>query len=111
MGQIMTVGCACGYSRSVTIGGGMRDFKTNSCFPHYCKSCGLVDVNVQAQPLACPHCQSQEVVAYGVAPVSIPSEGYSGVQWGNYSAPRKGNLCPECKQMTLEFQSTFMMFD
>ena len=111
MGKIMQVACPCGFETTVTIGGGMRDHRTNSSFPHYCKTCGMVGVNVMAKPIECPHCHSQEVTAYGVPPVSIPDEQYSGVQWGNYNAPRSGNLCPQCKEMTLEFTSTIMMFD
>jgi hypothetical protein len=111
VGQIMTVGCPCGYSKSVTIGGGMRNFQTDSRFPYYCDSCGLVEVNIQAQPLACPSCQSQDLIRYGLAPVSLPDQGIPSVQWGRYEACRTGHLCPKCKQMTLEFKSTDIMFD
>jgi hypothetical protein len=51
MGQIIQVACPCGFSQSVKISGGMRDFKTNATFPHYCKICGLVDVNVTASSI------------------------------------------------------------
>ncbi len=89
----------------------MRDFQTNSRFPHYCQDCGLVDVNVQAKPIACPSCQSTAVIAYGQEPISLPSDERAGVDWGGYCAPRTGNLCPKCKQMTLEFESPSIMFD
>lgn len=111
MGQTQKVACPCGFRSSVTIGGGMRDHQTDSRFPHYCKTCGLVDVNVQAKPLQCPRCQSQDVVQYGLPPVSLPGEGYPSVQWGKCGAYRTGNLCPQCKQMTLEFKEVTMMFD
>lgn len=111
MGQIQNVECACGYRRSVTIGGGMRNFQTDSRFPHYCKTCGLVDVNVKAMPLQCPSCQAQDIVQYGLPPVSLPGDGHPSVQWDNYGAYRTGNLCPQCQQMTLEFKEITMMFD
>lgn len=110
MGQIMKVGCSCGFSKTVRIGGGMRDHQTNSTFPHYCESCGLVDVNVMASPLQCSYCLSEKVVAYGQQATSLPSER-RGIQWGKFDAPVSGNLCPQCKQMTLEFKGTVMMFD
>lgn len=111
MGQIQSVSCACGFSKSVKIGGGMRNHLTNSTFPHYCKTCGMVDVNVTASPIECPTCHSQEVSAYGVPPISLASEHNTSVQWGKYGAPRKGNLCPQCQEMTLEFSNNVMMFD
>lgn len=111
MGQIQSASCACGFSSTITVGGGMRDFQTNAPFPHYCKTCGLVNANMQADPIACPTCQSQEVIAYGQPPISLPSEGRPGVEWGGYKAPRTGNLCPKCKEMTLEFEPATIMFD
>jgi hypothetical protein len=111
MGQIIQVACPCGFSQSVKVSGGMRDFKTNATFPHYCKTCGLVDVNVTASSIECPTCHSQEVAAYGVPPISLPFEGYTSVQCREYSAPYSGNLCPQCQKMTLVFTNNVMMFD
>ena len=110
MGQIMKVGCSCGYGKSVRIGGGMRDHQTNSTFPHYCEKCGVVDVNVMVSPVQCPYCESEKVIAYGQQSTSLSSDR-KAIQWGNYDAPVSGNLCPQCKQMTLEFKGTMMMFD
>jgi hypothetical protein len=111
MGQRQNVKCQCGYRRSVTIGGGMRNYQTDSRFPHYCKTCGLVDVNIQSTPLKCPDCHSPDVMQYGLPPISLPGDGRLSVQWGKYEAYRTGNLCPQCQQMTLEFTNTTMMFD
>ena len=33
------------------------------------------------------------------------------VQCFNYGAHKTGNLCPYCKEMTLEFQSADIIFD
>ena len=111
MGQRQNIGCQCGYSSTVTIGGGMRDFQKDSRFPHYCKTCGVVDVNVQVEPRQCPRCDSQDVAQYGLPPISLLGEGYPSVQWGKCGAYRTGNLCPQCKEMTLEFKNITMMFD
>jgi hypothetical protein len=110
MGQIIRVSCQCGFNTSATIGGGMTTFKTDSSFPFYCEKDGLIEVNVQKE-IICPCCQSKDIYQYGKAPVSIEKEGYGGVQWGNYSAHRHGNLCPKCKKMTLELGPSEIYFD
>jgi hypothetical protein len=74
MGSIHGTRCKCGRESSVTIGGGMRDFKQDSRFPFYCKNCGLVSVNVQDKNLICPSCESSEIHEYGKPPISIRDE-------------------------------------
>lgn len=113
MGSIRQVSCPCGFKSSVKVGGGMRDFRTNSTFPFYCEKCGLVEVNVTKEPLHCPKCNSTEVKQYGIPPISEPPIINRGaLEWGNYKADLKGHLCPSCKQKTMEFLSAGeIMFD
>ena len=113
MGQIHSTRCDCGQSASVKIGGGMLNFKHDSRFPFYCEACGLVSVNVQAEKLECPHCYSDQVLEYGKPPISIRVEGdnHPRFEWDNYKAYWKGNLCPDCKQHTMRFGPTEIMFD
>jgi len=113
MGSIRKVSCPCGFNSSVKIGGGMRDFRKNSTFPFYCKTCGLVEVNVTREELCCPKCTSKEVKQYGIPPISdLPEIKRGSVSWDNYRAELKGHLCPACKQKTMEFLSAGeIMFD
>ena len=113
MGSIRRVSCSCGFNSTVKVGGGMRDFKTNSTFPFYCEDCGLVDVNITNEKLHCPKCNSIKVLQYGVPHISEPpiiNRGF--VSCWNYQADPKGHLCPSCKQKTMEFLSAGeIMFD
>lgn len=113
MGSIHDTRCECGHATSVTIGAGMRDFQTNSKFPFYCEECGLVDVNVSAEKAQCPKCHSEAVLQYGKPPISIPVEGddHPRLSWDRYKAYWHGNLCPNCKQHTMRFGPSRMMFD
>ena len=113
MGSIHGTRCKCGRESSVTIGGGMRDFREDSRFPFYCKDCGLVSVNVQDKNLICPTCESSDIHEYGKPPISIRDESdeYVAIQCGNFKAYRHGNLCPSCKEHTMRFGPTQIMFD
>jgi Zn finger protein HypA/HybF involved in hydrogenase expression len=113
MGSFHGTRCKCGRESSVTIGGGMRDYKVNSKFPFYCKECGLVSVNVQLENLKCPTCGSADINEYGKPPISIRDEAdeYPAIEWGNYMAYRHGNLCPNCKEHTMRFGPPETMFD
>jgi ssDNA-binding Zn-finger/Zn-ribbon topoisomerase 1 len=68
----------------------------------------------------CPSCGDPNATQYG-APTSWwlainlgkkPAEAQTALQWGSREVPATGNLCPECKQMTLQFSSMpSIMFD
>lgn len=113
MGSIRKVACPCGFKSSVKVGGGMRDFQTNSTFPFYCEKCGLVEVNVAIDDLCCPKCKTPDVKQYGIPPISEPPLINRGsVSWGKYQADPKGHLCPVCNHKTMEFLSAGeIMFD
>ena len=111
MGQISSAKCKCGYRTSISTGGSMSEYMEKCYFPFYCKDCGLVSINYRITPIHCPDCESVDVKEYGKHPISIESTKYSFLQCFNYGAPKKGNLCPECKEMTLEFQNPEIFFD
>ena len=111
MGQISSAKCKCGYRTSISTGGSMSEYMEKCYFPFYCKDCGLVSINFRITPIHCPDCESIDVKEYGKHPISIESTEYSFLQCFNYGAPKKGNLCPECKEMTLEFQNPEIFFD
>jgi Zn finger protein HypA/HybF involved in hydrogenase expression len=98
--------CACGYYSRVTTGGLSESFKKESYFPFYCKSCGVVDVNVQLSGKSCPDCQSKNILEYGTPGMSLPNGDTSYVYCFNHKTPTVGNFCPRCNQMTLKFDSS-----
>ena len=111
MGNIRDARCACGFRRSVKIGGGMADHRENSAFPFYCKTCGLISINIAKEKRICPSCNSTEITQYGKAPVSLPGPHHSAVQWGNYQARAVDHLCPQCNKHTMVFSGPSVMFD
>lgn len=111
MGSSHKGSCECGYEVSVTVGGNRKTHLQDSSFPCYCEKCGLVNVNIAQALLQCPWCKSQEVTPYGHESVSNPIERWPTLQWGEFQAPGKGNLCPECKKRNLKFSSAYLMFD
>lgn len=116
--------CDCGYTASVTIGGGMLSHTECSLFPFYCKNCGLVHVNIaklsdDVYVTVCPECGKDGAVQYGRSPVSLddaqiqallddradkgrPAFIPGGFEWSGRKAGGIGHLCPACKKMTLE---------
>ena len=111
MSSIHKAECACGYRTSVLVGGTRADFLRESTFPYYCKSCGIVDVNIRDQELHCPDCSSLEISQYGLEPISTRlDDSYAVLQNFNYEAYRYGNLCPKCKKKNLEFKNAEMRF-
>ena len=110
MGSMYSASCECGFSRTVRVGGGMRDHRTNSAFPFYCGHCGMVSVNISQDQLICPQCESLDVIPYGDQRITETSGAYKSVQWGNYASASSGNLCPDCHKKTMKF-SLEMLFD
>ena len=46
MGSVNRVSCECGYTSTVMVGGNRETIHEKSVFPFYCKTCGIVSVNV-----------------------------------------------------------------
>jgi hypothetical protein len=111
MGSTHRVVCDCGFRSSVRVGGPRATYLEESYFPFYCKTCGIVSVNYRAKDIRCPKCQSRVVRQYGKPPISTHEEKVTIIQDFNYSAPYKGNLCPGCKKMTLQFLPASIRFD
>lgn len=105
--------CGCGY-QTVFLCGNLD--KEVSLAPYYCDECGVVDVNFRESPLKCKWCKSTDIKPYGSPPVSLaPPAGkkiypviwkFAPAIWaGKYQFPKvyeDGNLCPQCKKMTLK---------
>jgi hypothetical protein len=73
-----------------------------------------VTVNIQDKIIKCPNCSSSQIVQYGVAPASINTkdrETLPAIQAFSYQANSKGNLCPKCKNYSLEFSGSNAIFD
>lgn len=125
MGAVHTAFCKCGFTKEVTVGGSRKTFRSNSLFPFHCNNCGIVEVNTatlksETFVTNCPSCGDPNATQYGA-----PTSSYLGLrlgkksasadtalQWGSRDAPATGNLCPECKQMTMQFSAMpDIMFD
>lgn len=118
MGAVHSAFCNCGFTKEITVGGSRQTFRSNSLFPFHCKNCGIVEVNTTSLKNDCfitPYqlCGDPEATQYG-APTSKchgiklskkSAAAQTALQWGSRKAPATGNLCPECKQMTLQFSS------
>jgi hypothetical protein len=92
----------------------MRDFREKSFFPYYCEKDGLVSVNFRIKPYQCPVCSSTAIQQYGLEPISIiPPVERRGVaiQAWEYEAYPFGNLCPQCKKMTMTFEGAHLLTD
>jgi len=114
MGSLHNANCSCGYKSFVSVGGNRATFMTESNFPFYCEEDGLVTVNFRDEPFKCPHCKSTDVKQYGLAPISLPPAGehpWPTLQAWDFKAYREGNLCPQCKKMTLVFGGSEILFD
>ena len=106
------VHCACGFEKTIQVGGTRFSFQEFSTFPHFCKSCGLVEANVAKDPVCCPKCKSTEITAYGEETLSnYKQSGISTIQHFSYRAQHKGNLCPQCNQFTLLIDTANILFD
>ena len=98
--------CECGYQSGGLIGGLRNTHMQKSQFPFYCEKDGLVNVNFRENPITCPWCQSPEIKPYGLPPISIlptDKKAWPSIQAWDYKAYKDGNLCPQCKKMTLQF--------
>ncbi len=110
MGSMFSASCPCGFESSVTVGAGRSDFQTNSKFPFYCNTCGMVSVNISDPTPMCLQCQSAEIIAYGRPPISPDGSDSYFMQWGKYRSGREGHLCPKCNANTMVFER-YMLFD
>jgi predicted RNA-binding Zn-ribbon protein involved in translation (DUF1610 family) len=96
--------CQCGYLTEITVGGDMSTQLQDSRFPFYCRHCGLVEVNTALTTPVCPNCGTADIAQYGQPPVSVVhSHKYSAPREFSLAADATGNLCPQCKGMTLVF--------
>jgi Zn finger protein HypA/HybF involved in hydrogenase expression len=110
MGSVFDASCPCGFQGSVTVGAGRSDFQTNSKFPFYCDTCGMVSVNISDPTPVCPQCQSTQITPYGRSPISPDGSETYFMQWRTYRAGKTGHLCPKCGQHNMVFER-YMMFD
>jgi len=112
MGSKHTATCECGYSKEIVVGGSRNSFTTHSYFPYFCKKCGVVDVNVEAETIYCPECNSVEVEQYGLSKVSDLSLNQTNqrLQYFSRKAFEDGNLCPKCLKFKMKFSSSSVIF-
>lgn len=111
MGSACEANCtACGYTKSVTIGGARSDFATRSFWPIFCEQCAaMTHANIAVSPLSCCDCGSQHVAEYGD---NLCRGGRHSVQrWFDRELTDGDYLCPECRTYTLRFSASGILFD
>ena len=112
MGSSNRVHCSCGFTRTIQVGGTRFGFRKFSSFPHFCTSCGFVEVNVAQTPTTCPTCHGPEVTAYGTKSLAkYPTNEIASIQHFSYATQRFGNLCPYCNEFNLVFEHADILFD
>lgn len=126
MGFRIAASCDCGYETEFSVGGTMSSFRSVNNFPHYCKNCGLVVVNVFGNKvkrskqqellsflgikqdatevhLCCPKCNSQDILQYGKKPMTCDDQPEAQIRSFDYVTDIKNNFCPSCEKYTLVF--------
>lgn len=105
--------CDCGFSTIVSAGGLRNSFLQECYFPHYCKTCGIVDVNTALHEINCPKCLSSDINAYGTNELQKKTDNHiiPSIQSFNHSAYKYGNFCPSCKEFTLVIEYPEIYFD
>ncbi len=110
MGSMLKAICKCGYSSTVMMGGGMRDFTKYCGFPFYCEDCKIMFTgNAFDKKLKCPECGSKKVIAYDDDRI-CKKKGEEMASWatedkiGRDLVLTDGRyLCPECGKFNLSF--------
>ena len=113
MGHVTGAKCsACGYSKSVSIGGGMLKFREFSTWPVFCDECKtMTSANVMVQPLACLECASESVTKYD-ADHLVRGGSKTASQWSSDRLTDGDYFCPQCKTYNLHFsEMPLMLFD
>ena len=110
MGSIYQAKCLCGFEKNIRVGGTMSDYQTHSYFPFFCKTCGLVEVNISSRKVRCPQSRIHRIVQYGLPPLSPKDDTDREMSWERYSAGKGPHLCPNCQRHHLIFQLQ-VMFD
>lgn len=103
MGKRIAAFCDCGFSTEFRLGGNQSSFRSEAYFPHYCRTCGLVEVNIAQRGKHCPVCAGDDLQQYGKPPLS-PSEPSSDIQWGDYKLGRTEHFCPACKSHCMNME-------
>jgi hypothetical protein len=90
----------------------MLTYLESSPFPFYCKDCGLVEANTALRSPVCPKCKTTDILQYGRPPISlVPKVKRAVIQNFDFKAFAEGNLCPQCKDMTMVFSHAFRLGD
>jgi len=109
--------CKCGYRKYIEVGRPLDGLREKNRFPFYCKTYGVVPVNIALEHKVCPTCSSEKVSEYGVAPLSTEvgyDTDYSDERlhekiieaWDGekqFQVSTNDNFCPKCNSMSMMF--------
>ncbi len=110
--------CQCGFREYIEVGSPLGEFpRRNNHFPFYCKTCGVVPVNIALEHKVCPTCSNKEVTEYGIPPLSTEVrcetnssdsrrhekiiEAWEGGK--KFQVSTSDNFCPKCNNMSMRF--------
>ena len=117
MGSFLTPHCSnCKFPyKQMMVGGGMMDFSESVKIPFSCYDCRTLSVrNIYSPSNKCSKCR-KEMVMFGKEVSDVDSEEYSDsvFDWSfgsfeGYVLMNEKYKCPNCKEMTLEFEPNGM---
>ena len=112
MGSQVEAICQCGLKKKILIGGNRANFRYTQYFPCICINCNdIVQANLKAETLECPHCNSTDVIPY-ISRELIGKKGKKVVAQSFDDILTDGNYkCPKCKEMTLHFTAGHLEWD
>ena len=119
MGVEVTATCDCGLNTTIKVGSGLLDVATTCLFPCLCEQCqDVVEVNLLADVMECPQCDSPNVVPYDDPSLSDGKGANTEASW-RISEQLGRDLvltdtkyrCPQCDEMTLRFIDSGVCWD
>lgn len=114
MGHAVDATCACGSAvAELKVGGGKPDFETVCAHPALCEhGAHLVTVNLHDRVHRCPEGHASHPLPYATTPELQRTPGSDTVStWGEFELNDGGYRCPRCREFTLHFTHSGLLFD
>ncbi|MEO7646590.1 MAG: hypothetical protein ABIT72_16005 [Burkholderiaceae bacterium] len=111
MGSMVNAACKCGFDKTMSLGGGRRNFQTSSTFPMCCGDCkNMFLANTFDEFIVCPDCnKSDDIQLYSDR--SLHNNGTENItelldrtgKGRDLTLTDADYVCPACQQLTLTF--------
>jgi hypothetical protein len=99
MGSVLKAICKCGFEKEFLFGGGMMDFNTVCNVPALNKETGEFVVENYLSKSS-----SEDLSFYNQPNMYSGDLGDEYHQWSGVLLKQTGNLCPNCKSFTMNFE-------